>query len=391
MGTGEKKKDHLFFEIGISQLNKFGEELCGDSVIVNETDHASSIILSDGLGSGVKANILSTLTSKIISVMMKANCEIDDVVDTLIETLPTCKNCGLAYSTFSLLKLDTAGFAQLIEYDNPPTIFLRDNQIQNIDYTLRNIKTKKIRKAEFEIKDGDILVFMSDGEVHPGIDGTCNLKWNWNRIADFVKRISSKSMNASEIAFELTNVANQMYGQKPGDDTSAVVIRVRYRQFAHVMIGAPVKKSKDKIMVRDFMKTSARKIVCGGTTGEIVSRELGKSITVDVSTMQNDIPPIGVIEGIHLCTEGIITLSHALKLLQQNVSYKKLEMENSGASRLVRELLRADNITFFLGLAKNPANQPQNIPPEFNLKTQITDKLKKELIQKGKRIKTRTY
>jgi hypothetical protein len=386
-----RKVDQLFFEIGFTQLNKFGEELCGDSIVVDETDNSSTIILSDGLGSGVKANILSTLTSKIISVMMKDNCAIDDVVDTLIETLPTCKTCQLAYSTFSLMKLDTSGFAQLTEYDNPATIFLRDNKIQNIDYNIRNIKSKKIKKAELEIKDGDILVFISDGEVHPGIDGKCNLRWSWEKIADFVKRISSKSMSAMEIAFELTNVANQLYGQKPGDDTSAVVVRVRHRRFAHVMIGAPIDKSQDQTMVHDFMQTSAHKIICGGTTGNIVSRELGKPITVDISTIKNDIPPIGILEGINLCTEGIITLSNALKLLQSNVSYKKLEMENNGASRLVQELLRADNITFFVGYAKNPANQPQNIPPEFDLKNQITDKLRKELRVLGKRIEIKTY
>ena len=391
MKSTSTKVDQLFFEIGFTQLNKFGEELCGDSIVVDETDNSSTIILSDGLGSGVKANILSTLTSKIISVMIKNNCAIDDVVDTLIETLPTCKTCQLAYSTFSLIKLDTSGFAHLIEYDNPPTIFLRDNEIQNIDYNIRNIKSKKIKKAELEIKDGDILVFISDGEVHPGIDGKCNLRWSWEKIADFVKRISSKSMSAAEIAFELTNVANQLYGQKPGDDTSAVVVRVRHRRFAHVMIGAPIDKSQDQTMVYDFMQTSAHKIVCGGTTGNIVSRELRKPITVDISTIKNDIPPIGILEGINLCTEGIITLSNALKLLQSNVSYKKLEMENNGASRLVQELLRADNIAFFVGYAKNPANQAQNIPPEFDLKNQITEKLRKELIEIGKKIEIKTY
>jgi len=391
MSSASKKVDHLFFEIGFTQLNKFGEELCGDSIIVDKSINSSTVILSDGLGSGVKANILSTLTSKIISVMMKDNCAIDDVVDTLIETLPTCQTCQLAYSTFSLMKLDTSGSAHLVEYDNPPAIFLRDNKIQNINYDVRKIKGKKIKEAELEIQDGDTLVFISDGEVHPGIDGKCNLRWSWEKIADFVNRISSKSMSASEIALELTNVANQFYGQKPGDDTSAVVVRVRHRRFAHLMIGAPIDKTQDQIMVTDFMQTSAHKIVCGGTTGNIVSRELDKPITVDISTMKNDIPPIGILEGINLCTEGIITLSNALKLLQSSVSYKKLEMENNGASRLVQELLRADNITFFVGYAKNPANQPLNIPSEFDLKNQITDKIRKELSKIGKRIEIKTY
>lgn len=389
---GERKvAEKLFFEIGFAQLNKFGEELCGDSIVVNQAPEASTVILSDGLGSGVKANILSTLTSKIISVMMESGCAIDDVVETLIETLPTCQVRKLAYSTFSLMQLDAAGKAHLVEYDNPPAMFLRGNKIREIDYEERQIKGKKIKEAELEIKDGDILVFISDGEVHAGIGGKCNLGWSWERISDFVERISGKAMSAPEIAFELTNAANQLYDQKPGDDTSAVVVRVRHRRFANVMIGAPSEKADDPIIVADFMRKNGRKIVCGGTTGNIVSRELNEPIEVDLLTMNHDIPPIGIIKGVDLCTEGIITLSNALKLLQSKASYKKLEMENNGATRLLRELLRADEIIFFVGQAINPAHQTTNMPTEFGLKNQLTERLMKELKKLGKKIEIMTY
>ncbi len=323
--------------------------------------------------------------------MVKENCSISDLIETLSDTLPTCKIRDLAYSTFTLLQLDNRGTARLVEYDNPPAIFLSDNKIKKIEYFEHQIKGKNIKEAQLNIQDGDIIVLMSDGEIHPGLNGKCDLRWNWDRIAHFVNRISEKSMSSQDIAFELTNVANQFYGQEPGDDTSIIVIRARIRRFAAIMIGAPGDRNKDPEIVKDLMQQPGHKIICGGTTGNIVSRETGKPFKVLIPTMIDDIPPMGIMEGFDLCTEGIITISNALKLLRQKVSYKKLELSNNGASRLVQELLRADEIKFFVGQASNPANISASIPSEFGHKTQLTHLLIKELEALGKRIELKLY
>ena len=63
--------NNLCADIGYKSVNHFGEQLCGDHVdVVEQGEGSSVIVLADGLGSGVKASILSTLTSKIISTMM---------------------------------------------------------------------------------------------------------------------------------------------------------------------------------------------------------------------------------------------------------------------------------------------------------------------------------
>ncbi len=186
----------LYFDIGISQLNKFGEELCGDSIISNRVEDMHTLILSDGLGSGVKANILSTLTSRIISGMLNSGCGLEDVVETLTETLPTCSYRKLAYSTFSVAQMQKNGLLTLVEYDNPPAMFLRYGKIQKINYNTNIIKEKRIKEAKLNLKEGDVLILLSDGEVHAGIGGVCNLGWSWERIADFAERITSKSMSA---------------------------------------------------------------------------------------------------------------------------------------------------------------------------------------------------
>lgn len=381
----------LFFEIATAQLIKHGEELCGDTIITSKSKEVTNCILSDGLGSGVKANILSTLTANIISVMLKNECRIDDAVETIMETLPTCQIRQLAYSTFSLGQFYTNGHCHLVEYDNPPVIFLRNDKLHDIDYNIHKIKGKLIKEVELKIQDGDIFVFMSDGEVHAGIGGMWNLGWGWDRIVEFTERIAAKGMNSESIAFELTNVANELYAEKPGDDTSVIVVKARRKRLLTVFVGAPKDKSRDSEIVESFMSREGEKIICGGTTGNIVSRYLKKEIEVDLTTITDGIPPIGKLPEITLCTEGIITISNALKKLQSNPTYRSLKRKRDGVSLLIKELLEADEITFMVGQAMNSAHQTANMPAEFGLKTQIMEKISELLIEKNKIVSIEYY
>ncbi len=104
MGTHD-----FYMESGNVSLFKKGEELCGDMVEKIYHDDAYTLVLADGLGSGVKANVLSTLTSKIIGTMMADGQPIEDCVATIVETLPVCSVRQVAYSTFTILQVRRNG------------------------------------------------------------------------------------------------------------------------------------------------------------------------------------------------------------------------------------------------------------------------------------------
>ena len=378
----------IFFEIAASQINKYGEELCGDSIIHTSGSTGSTVILSDGLGSGVKANILSTLTSQIISIMLKKGCELRDVVETLIETLPECSYRKLAYSTFSIGHFFPDGMVHLVEYENPPTIVLKKNNLYPVQYSTNRIADKNVNEALLQAEIGDYYIFMSDGEVHAGIGGIWNLGWSWERIAEFVERLIKTSITANDLASELVNIADQLYASKPGDDTSVVVVRVRAKQSVKVMIGAPANKALDSRVVKRLMAGDTKKIVCGGSTSNIVGRELKKEVQVIIESIKPGLPPIGKIEGIDLVTEGIITISQLLKILNEKKSISSFELEHrdDGVSLLMKELLAADEITMLVGQAINPAHQNPGIPQEFGLKTKITEDIARTLNKMNKEV-----
>jgi len=164
------RKNNLCADIGYMSINHVGENLCGDHVEVVETDENTTVIvLADGLGSGVKASILSTLTSKIISTMIAAGMKLEEAVETIAATLPVCKDRGVAYSTFTIIRITGNERAEIIQYDNPKSILLRNGENYELPVTVSEIGGKKISRSEITLKENDLFIAMSDGVEHAGV------------------------------------------------------------------------------------------------------------------------------------------------------------------------------------------------------------------------------
>ena len=169
-------------------LNKHGEELCGDNVVIARRPDSVIMVLSDGLGSGVKANILATLTTKIAATMLEMGASLEEVVETVGHSLPVCQVRDLAYSTFTILQIFSDGRVYLAEFDNPAVFYLHRGELTEIPKTERYIGDKKVKEARFQAEIGDFLVAISDGVVHAGIGGVLNLGWQWSNVARFLEK-----------------------------------------------------------------------------------------------------------------------------------------------------------------------------------------------------------
>jgi hypothetical protein len=376
----------LFIESGGAHICKHGEILCGDSLGVAPIEGGKLMVLSDGLGSGVKANILATLTTKIAMRLMERGLPLEDVVETLTDTLPECKVRKIAYSTFTLLKVLDDGSVYLAEFDNPPTFFLKRGYVSQLKYRDRVIGTRKIREARVRVEAGDWLVTVSDGEIHAGIGGLLNLGWDWEKIAKFIETQVYDEVSAQKVAQILVDQAKQLYEGRPGDDTTVGVLKIRPKRFASFMIGPPVKRDDDGPVVERFLSLPGRKIVSGGTTAGILAKTLGKDVVVDLSTMTNKIPPTGKLEGIELVTEGVHTVNHALEILENMKDVEELVGKRDGASKLAWEFLYADYINIFLGQAINPAHLNPNLPQEMGFKSRSVQAIANILKEKGKEV-----
>lgn len=368
-------------EVAVTQLCKQGEELCGDTVEIVKTAAATIIVLSDGLGSGVKANILATLTTKIAASMLKRGIALEDVVDTIAETLPVCRQRKIAYSTLHIIIVTNHGDATVVEFDSPASFLVRNGRV--VPFPTREIMVsgKLFKMGTLTLREEDIIVAVSDGVVHAGIGGLLKLGWGWQGIAAFLSE-NDGSAKAQAIGRNIIRCCEGYYLDKPGDDATAVVVKIRYPLRVSLFTGPPIDRENDEQVVKKFLRQQGKKIVAGGTTANIVSRETGRPLKVDLAYVNPNIPPIGYIEGIDLVTEGVLTLNAAADIIMSN----KLVNNNDGASLLANLLLEADIINIFSGGAINAAHQNPNFPARLNIKVQVVSKLKEGLEARGKQV-----
>jgi len=381
----------IHLDIGISQLKKAGEELCGDSIEIQNTKEFDIIVLSDGLGSGVKANILSQLTAKTAITMLQKGSEVDEVIETLAHTLPVCRVRKLAYSTFTIVQVFPDGKVYLAEYDNPDVFWGHRGKICSPPGRERVIDNKVIKESFFTVTDGDWLVLSTDGILHAGIGGIWNMGWGKERLSRFLEQSSFKGKTASDWAAEITRFCNHLYGGKPGDDASVVVLKIRNPRCLTLLIGPPAQKEYDSTVVDKLIKSPGQKVVCGGTTGNIVGRHLNKEVAVDLKSNNEKVPPMGIIPGIDLVTEGTLTLVYTLEILRANPNPVHLASKNDGASKLAAKLLEADSIHFIIGTAENPAQKSPEAPTIFAYKQQIIEELIQVVQGKNKKIRVEYY
>ena len=383
----------LCADIGYKSINHHGEELCGDHVdIIEQNDNSTVVVLADGLGSGVKASILSTLTSKIISTMMAAELPIEECVSTIAATLPVCSVRGVAYSTFTIIHLINNETCEIIQYDNPQVVIIRDGVNYDYPKTEMNIDGKKIYKSTVRLQENDVFLAMSDGCPHAGIGMAYNFGWKREDIISFMEAIAPSGLTAKNLSTMLIEECDKLYGNKPGDDATACVIKIRKREPMNILFGPPSNRDDADRMMSLFFSKEGKHIVCGGTTSSIASKFLRKPIHASLDFDDSGIPPIAKIEGVDLVTEGVITVNRVLEYakdyLAENELYEKWNFKRDGASLICQLLFEeATDINFYVGRAINPAHQNPDLPINFSIKMNLVEELSKCLKQMGKKIK----
>lgn len=381
-----------YIDIASNSINKFGEELCGDKIEVYKSSERTIAVLADGLGSGVKANILATLTTKILITMLKKGESIEETIDTIINTLPVCQVRQIAYATFGIIEISKDNYCKIIEYDNPPIFHIRNGKIINNQKIEKYYGDKKILFSSFQLKKDDYLTLTSDGVIHAGVGYLYNHGWQWSHVADHLSNLNTKT--AFEYNYNLIGTCKTLYDNKPGDDTSSVTLSLKEPKYAHIFTGPPEDREMDAILVKKWYNTIGKKIVCGGTAANIVARELEKDLITSFDYVNKDIPPIAFIDKVDLVTEGVVTLKKVIQILN-NIAESDFSSDLhavDGATLLVKEfLLDSTHLCFWVGKAVNPAHQDPKFPYELSIKLEMIKKIDSLLSTLGKNVEIRYF
>jgi hypothetical protein len=378
-----------FLETGLASVSKHDEKLCGDFCKIFENNEKKVFVLSDGLGSGVKANILSTLTTTILGTMLSRGISLDECINTVATTLPICRTRRLAYSTFTVLQIEHS-MAYLVQYSNPAIIMLRNGKNLNYHQDIHFIGEKEIHESHISIVTGDILVLMSDGITNAGIGKLASEGWRREDLVAFLERLDTAQMSAAHIAARIVNGCLTLSENSLDDDTTVLVIKLRERRVVNMFVGPPENKEDDNKVLKSFFAKEGIRVVCGGSTAHTVSKYQGKPFAVIADSETDEIPAMGRIENVDYVTEGVITLKKVLEIchtyLENPLSLIDFCNKKDAASVLALLLIEtATDINIYFGMAENDAHAGTEF--DFQVKLSLIKQLEDCLNRMNKYVK----
>lgn len=381
------KPEKLFIEVGSFQQSKHGNIVNGDSILMHKSNEQNRTIavMSDGLGSGVKANVLSTMTASMALNFRIRREPIIRTAKTIMDTLPVDSSRNISYATFTIIDIESDGNAKIVEYDNPYLILIRNNQLYKIEKeeTIINrnseneeLDERLIKISNVELQKEDRLVCLSDGVTQSGI-GNMTMPFGWgDGVNEFILKTldTNPYISARELSRKIVKQAENNDILKPKDDTSCIVLYVREPRRLLICTGPPFKEDNDKLLGEIVKNYNGKKIICGGTTSKIISRELEAEITVELDdVISSTLPPVSRMEGVDLVTEGIITLGSLTEILENEMP-KNLDQKGADWD-MYRMILDADVIDIVAGTKINIAHQDPTLPVELEIRRNVVKKL----------------
>lgn len=374
-----------------TSYSKYTESICGDFYYKETTPDTTTVVLSDGLGSGVKANILATLTAKILSTLLSSDMPLEDAVFTTVQTLPMCKERKLAYATFVAARIQKHRL-YLAQYDNPSAILLRDGKSVNLESTRLFIQEKEIWESTVPFLYDDMLFLMSDGVTNAGIGNEIRKDWDYVEVVKLLEKWYKPGVSAAWLSAHLMNACLCLADGKPKDDITLLTLQLRERKAVNIIIGPPENPGDDDKILNMFFAKKGKHVVCGGSTAKMVSKFLNKPLVILDNTSTENIPAMSRIDGVDLVTEGIITLQNVPKLIREYgenaIALLELEKRKDGAALLARMLIEyATDVNIYLGNAVNDGHQEDGLGIDIASKLKLVQDIEKSLEEIGKKVK----
>jgi len=388
---------NTFIEVEHFQLCKYNQNAPGDVFLSQKNPSDGRVItaLSDGLGSGIKAGVLATLTATMAAKFISCNIPIRKASEIIMDTLPVCSLRGISYATFTLVDITPDASVKIMEYDNPPYTFIRKETMleptkrttafERRDKSTGPKKDTNVLYSHFKAQSGDRLIFFSDGVSQAGM-GTKPHPFGWTtaKAREFaLESIRQKpEISARELAHSIVQKASQIDLFKPKDDISCGVIYFREPRDMLILTGPPVHPESDQEIANIFSSFTGNKVVSGGTTAAIISRELNRQIKVNMKSYDKNVPPWSEMEGADMVTEGIITLGAVQAMLEDRHEIEAHAGDRDAASRMIGLLLDSDRITFIVGTKINEAHQDPTMPVELEIRRNVVKRIASLLKEK---------
>lgn len=383
-------ENRFYIEVNAELRNHHESRICGDVFLSRRISEENRIIavLSDGMGHGVKANMLATLTATMALNFTLEHKEVNRIAEIIMNTLPVCSERKMSYSTFTIIDIEFEGKVRILEYDNPQTVIMRGQDFFEPEWTCVMLSGEKnagkeLKSCEFIPEKEDRIIVFSDGVAQSGLGmGKYPFGWGRDHAAEYVAGLvrHEPDLSALQLSHKVVNMAHVNDGYLSKDDTSCAVIYFRNPRRMLVCTGPPFDENNDAKLAGIVNAFDGRKIICGATTADIISRELNRAVEDSFDFDDPDLPPVSMMNGIDLVTEGILTLGKVTEILKTYNNSTRLT--KGPADRIVRMLIESDEIHFVIGTRINIAHQDPSLPVELEIRRTVVKRIARLLEDK---------
>jgi len=351
---------NFYPDIACKQHNCGRERICGDTFMLRRMRQGTLGVLSDGLGHGVKANILSTLTASIIVNFDYTRNDIRSLAELILKSLPVCSVRKISYSTFTIFFFDHIdGNSTIIEFDNPQSFVLREGRCFEpererivLDGNGRP-RRQVITIAKVPLREGDRVVTMSDGVTQSG-QGCDRYPFGWGRreVERYIERLLEVDPDASSsyIATKVLGEAIRNDGPVTHDDISCAVATVRRTRRLMLCSCPPASDEKFPELAGMIDGFAGERIICGYHLARSLSGITGREITKESHSEDVDLQPVWHMDGVGFVTESLVTLNKVYDMLRNRGSYTITE---GAAAKICAAIDESDEIEIVLGTSRS--------------------------------------
>lgn len=344
---------YIHIELTSRQTPRKPDAVCGDLMRVDRTPEAVNIVVSDGMGSGLRANIAAELGTTRLLHLMRSGFTMRQAFAQIVHTMRAAPEADLPYAVFTALRILPDGHAAILSFEMPAPVLIAGRHTSLITMRPVTVDNEVFLEGHFPMQRGDHICIVSDGISQAGLGNRFPMGWGMERICNFMQSQLDAGISPERLPDRLVDTALKLSQGTTGDDCTAVLVSARAGRTLTILTGPPADPANTPMFIRRFLNADGMKVVCGATTADLVARELGRPIRNDPLCDSMVAPPHYELEGIDLVTEGAVTLNQAYRILTENPAEME---EHSGVTELCQLLLGADRIQIFAGLAVNPAH-----------------------------------
>ena len=217
-----EEKSAFRVQIGVSQKALRQGDVCGDTVAaIKKQGGFASVILSDGMGTGARAKIDSTMTCSIMEKLLRSGFSFESVLKIVNSSL-IMKSTDESIATIDGVRVNLfTGKVNFYKAGGSLTFIRHGNEITTLEgasLPVGIIRNVEFWKSEKELSAGDIVLMLSDGAVGEDCGWISDELLSWN------------TADMDDLAGHIVRLASLRMTDKTRDDITVAAIKLGYNR-----------------------------------------------------------------------------------------------------------------------------------------------------------------